>query len=131
MDKKKIIAIVLVVVIVAIAFFYWKKKKALKPSTTEAEKTSNSGFNVGAIDTRNDNFPLTEGNSKGERVKTLQLALNKLNDKQGGLQNPLVPDGIFGPKTTAMLLSVAGIGYYGNNGVSEMQFNNLIILSNK
>lgn len=131
MNKKKIIAIVLVVLIVVLAFFYLKRKKTVTEPTENTDKTNNSGFNVGAIDTRNDNFPLKENISKGEKVKALQLALNKLNEKQGSKSNPLVPDGVFGPKTTQMLLSVAGIGYYGMSGVTEQQFDNLILLSNK
>lgn len=137
MDKKKIIAIVLVVLIIAGLIYFNRsnpKLQALKnkinPPIEPKEPLANSGFNVAPIDLSNDNFPLTKG-SKGEKVKTLQLALNKLNEQQGSKNDPLLPDGIFGGKTADMIIKVAGVAYLGGAGMSELQFNNLIILSTK
>lgn len=137
MNKKKIIAIVLVVLIIVGLIYYNRNspklqaiKDKISPPKAPIEPAKNSGFNVVTPDLSNDNFPLKVG-SKGEKVKTLQLALNKLNESQGSKNSPLVPDGIFGNKTENLIMQVAGVAYLSGNGMSEQQFNNLIILSTK
>jgi len=108
------------------------KNKIIAPKPAPDTKTivPNAGFNVQPADLSNDKFPLTNG-SKGEKVKTLQLALNKLNEQQGTKNLALVPDGSFGTKTADMILKVAGVAYYNTSGVTETNFNQIITLSNK
>lgn len=132
MNKKFIAIAIVVLIIVGLVYYNRNKlfKKSEKPNPDANKLPLNNGFNVQVPDLSNDNFPLNKG-SKGQRVKNLQLALNKLNEKQGSKNDPLVPDGIFGEKTTNLLMLVAGIGYYGTSGVTEQQYDNLILLSNK
>lgn len=131
MNKKFIVIAVVIVIIVGLVYYNRNKlfkKSELKPE--EAKLPVNNGFNVAEPDTSNDNFPLIKG-SKGPKVKTLQLALNKLNEQQGSKYDPLVPDSIYGDKTSDLLIKVAGVGYLMGNGINEQSFNNLIILSTK
>ena len=137
MNKKKIILIVVVVFIIIGLIYYNRSnpkiqaiKDKITPPKAPIEPVVNSGFNVVVPDLSNDSFPLKQG-SKGERVKTLQLAINKINEQQGSKNDPLLPDGIFGAKTEDLILKVAGVAYLSGAGMSEMQFNNLIILSTK
>lgn len=135
MNKKKIIIVAIILVIAITVYYYWKKQKAVIALGSEKESLG-TGFNIQAADTRNDNFPLND-NSKGARVETLQRAINRQIEKQNAAFNITPPDSVlsidsvFGPKTKAALLKVAGVAYYSGTGMTETQFNSFIELSNK
>lgn len=135
MNKKKLLIGAVIIAIIVAAYFYFKKKKATAPAA-DTKLSLDPNFNIAIPDTRNDSFPL-HTNSKGERVKTLQLALNRLITAAyatPGTDNKipaLVADGIFGEQTKTAILKVVGVAFYGSTGVTETQFNSIIEKSNK
>lgn len=99
----------------------------LKPPAPKDGSTTDEAFKIKeAAPTYDDSYPL-KVNSRGDRVKTLQQALNRL--KPSPLL-PLVVDGVFGEKTKQAVISWAGTKYYGTNGITENLFNEIIANSN-
>jgi len=90
MKKKVIIIIIVLALLGAATFFIVKKVKQNKTGTTSSGTSSAS------------TFPLKQG-SRGNEVKTVQSALNKI------LENLLDVDGIFGPKTEEALYQKVGL----------------------
>lgn len=106
--RTKIIAIVVFVVIVAVAvYFYFKTPKVeqINPSTVVAPGASNVVNTTPSV-IANDEFPLIKG-SKGERVKSVQRALNIINPSL-----KLTVDGDFGNDTYTGIVAYVGTRYY-------------------
>ncbi|MDF2449404.1 MAG: hypothetical protein K0R26_1908 [Bacteroidota bacterium] len=107
--------------IALVLFLVWKFTS--KPASQSTDKTADEFFNIqDAAPVANDTLPLKVG-SRGENVKTLQIALNKINEKAGNKILPLVVDNSFGEKTKSMLLALMGTAYYP---VTETGFTTII-----
>lgn len=138
MNKKKILIVTVIIVLVVAAYFYFRKPKKVDEAAKSGSLDPN--FNIKVPDTRNDNFPLSTS-SKGTRVSTLQLAVNRLIEKYNNdlmFSNPgaqkvpvLIVDSILGEQTKATILKVIGVAYYSPTGITETQFNSIIEKSNK
>lgn len=111
MNKKKIFAIILLVVAGTIVFWKreWIKQKlglAKEPETNNStnnnvnENTTPKSNNIDYIE--NKSYPFKLGD-KGEKVKAIQVVLNKLYG------TTLQTDGYFGPQTETALVK-AGFG---------------------
>ena len=70
----------------------------------------------------NDEFPLKVG-SGGNKVKLLQQALNRINEKTGNKYAPLVADGSFGEKTYTAIVTWVGTRFWGPTGLTANNFN--------
>ena len=101
-----------------------KPKPAPAPTNTDTTPKTDKDFNVQeAAPVYNDSFPL-KLHSKGDRVKTLQQALNRIREK--GLSHsytPLVVDGDLGEKTYTAIITWVGTKYWGTDGLSESNYN--------
>jgi len=120
MSKKKIVIIVLAVVLVAIAVWYFfirKPKATTVTETTAAPGTPNNASNSLPLG----DFPLQLG-SQGERVKQLQAAINRIDDRSN-----LVLDGVFGDITKDSLEAFVGGKYYP---VTADKFDYILKMSN-
>lgn len=123
-----------VLAFIALIIYLFKDKPAIKKITDKLKNpapkdsvTTDEAFKVkDAPPSYDDSYPL-KINSRGERVKTLQMALNRL--KPAPLV-PLVVDGVLGDKTKQAVSSWAGAKYYGANGITESLFNELLAKSN-
>lgn len=136
-QNKKIAGFALIVLLLIIIIYMNKDKPVIanlikKPQTPPPViKTTDQAFNVkDAVPPANDNFPLKQG-SKGDRVKTLQQALNRINDKRVSKFTPLVVDGSFGDKTYSAIVTWVGTKYWGANGLTETAFNEINAISNQ
>ena len=85
--------IIILMVIAVVSFFVFKKMKD--------KKKIGSSTPSGGSKWIPERFPMTI-NMKGEKVRALQKAMNKHDE----MQPKLAEDGLFGPKTNAVLLKV-------------------------
>lgn len=99
-------------------------------NTKNTPTTTDSSFNIkDAEPVKNDEFPLHIG-SYGERVKSLQLALNRINDKASHRYTPLVVDKDFGEKTYTAIVTWVGSKFWEPQGLTATNFNLIIQQSN-
>lgn len=104
-----LIGSIIILIISLLTFFGFKKIKENKtdqtqPGTPESEPITTPSTTV----TTNDDFPLKKG-SRGENVKYLQRAINKIIKNSGKNQSLLLPEtDFFGDKTYTAL--VTGVG---------------------
>jgi len=116
MKRKSVIIIIVIVVIILLAVSSWLiyKKFFKKDTTTDGEDElppDYSGGNTGGGGyTAPASFPISKG-MNGPMVIDVQNAINKKCNKG------LTPDGAFGPKTEAALLSC-----YGSTTVSQATY---------
>lgn len=108
-NKNKIIIIIVAVLLIAVIIYFLFFKKPKVVDTTILNPNLNPNPNPKPTNTtpvENDNFPLMVG-SKGNNVKYLQNALNKINPTY-----TIKADGSFGTQTKSFLLVTMGTSYY-------------------
>ena len=136
MKKRTFIIITVLLVLAAIAAILWQTGIFAKVSNKITDNGASGGSSGSGTSTRNDNFPLKKG-SYGEKVKTLQTALNKFiknyaklgKEKfkyNGTVVSALVVDGDFGVRTNAAMLWA--LGYDNVDGQGAL--NNLVSMAN-
>jgi hypothetical protein len=106
-----IVSISLILLITAVWFFFFRPPKQGANDNDNVNKggESSSGSQtppVPAAPAGNDEFPLQKGSS-GERVKYVQMAVNKINPLAG-----LKEDGIFGKSTYEGLITFVETRFY-------------------
>ena len=107
-----------IIVVIGSTDYRYKEKETKKETKTET-KTKAETKETKTI-TAPKGAPLLKENSKGNRVKSLQKALNKIGNK-------LVVDGIYGEKTKEALkrlqkeAKITVDGVYGNNTANALQ----------
>ena len=124
--KKILIIVVAVLLIATVLYFVFRKPKVqtqdplINPNPNPSNTTPTN-----TTPPINDTFPLRVG-SKGENVKRLQIALNKINPN-----NKLSYDSNFGNQTRiAIITSLATSLYSLGPEITEAQLNKLIQLGN-
>lgn len=132
-EHKKIGGFALIILLLVILIYMNRDKPAVqaltdkfkKPVTPPATLTPpvTTPFNVvDAKPVANDSWPLKEG-SRGDRVKTLQQAINRLNDNTGKKYPILSVDGELGAKTKKAVIVQAGTVYWTSEGMTQNNFN--------
>lgn len=123
------IAIGILIALIMIYLIYTKMKS--KPKEIDTAQAKNNGFQIEQPPpVKNDNFPLTIG-SNGSNVKSLQVALNRINEKKFSSQYaPLIADGDFGVKTYNAVLLLAGTAYWTPSGVTQDKYTQILKISN-
>jgi hypothetical protein len=135
--KKKtkyiIIALVLLLTVIIVAVSI-RRKKASDAMQGNTEPGSSGGTGAGGTSSTsgNDNFPLIVG-SRGERVKSLQKALNVINSKFPAVVSgypALSVDGVLGTQTYERVLLVVGTSSWSMNGLTQAQHTAIVSRAN-
>jgi hypothetical protein len=124
---KKYKYFIIAALVLIIIYIVWRARKKNTPveqiveeKTKSTTATTNTGLNM---ESSTDAFPLKVG-SKGENVKRLQIALNRINSA-----NKITEDGSFGEQTRVKLMATVATTMYGSLAgltISESQLNAII-----
>jgi hypothetical protein len=104
--KQKIGVVVLLVVITAVGLYFWFKEPEIVQDTNLGNPINPNPVVTNTTAAANDNFPLVKG-SAGDRVKSIQTAINKINPNA-----KLTVDGVLGTGTYTAIVTYVGTKYY-------------------
>lgn len=128
MNKKRIIIIIAAVIIIAaIVYFFFLRKKSVEAPVTEVVTDPATG-EATAQTWLAESFPLNKG-MKGENVKRLQMAINRIGGTLQTITTKVIEDGKFGEGTKTKLLLTVPTSQ-STLPMSEATFNAIIAKAN-